>query len=560
MADYLDARVRYRSESVNTEVSSTLPSSSPLATPFINAKPTPLLSTNCPTNTILKSHGRPPWYGQDGQSLSPAFVVAIAGGSSSGKTHVARQIVRSLGSIPTVVIISQDSFYKKHTPEEVALAFASRFDLDHPDSIDMDLFASVSAVVLYEDSRVLVHEHQRLDETKYLYGATIIIGMVWSLIDKPLLQSLFSRGFRADRLRQPLIVVLQIFVQADSDLMLARRITRDTKERGRSVDGILEQYLRYVKPSYDNFVLPSARHADIIVPGKNNAVAIELICTHIGRELERRSRHFRQEMVGSLSVEPSLSRGPAREPSTEEIGLTVLEQTPQLKSIYTILRDRTSTRQDFIFFTDRLATLLVEKAMEKLPYREVVIETPVGVQSKGKTIDAELVFKHIHFSGGPLELGLQRVINDVAIGSLLVQSDSKTGDPLLFQVRLPNCIRERHSAVNTWVFLLDAQIGTGAAGFMAIRVLLDHGVKPAHIIFVTFLVARSGGVVHLRRTFPEVNIVTGAVDDGLHEVWVENAQRHAAYPDEDGFDNAQQHKAWVVEPGMGQIGDRYYLN
>lgn len=98
------------------------------------------------------------------------------------------------------------------------------------------------------------------------------------------------------------------------------------------------------------------------------------------------------------------------------------------------------------------------------------------------------------------------------------------------------------------------QIGTGAAGFMAIRVLLDHGVKPSHIIFITFLVSRSGGVAHLRRTFPEVNIVTGAVDDGLREVWLENAQRHAAYPDEDGFDNAQQHKAWVVEPGMGQIG------
>jgi uridine kinase len=116
---------------------------------------------------------------------------------------------------------------------------------------------------------------------------------------------------------------------------------------------------------------------------------------------------------------------------------------------------------------------------------------------------------------------------------------------------------------------------------MAIRVLLDHGVNPAHIIFVTFLVARSGGVAHLRRTFPEVNIVTGAVDDGLREVWLENAERHAAFPDEDGFDNAQEHKAWVVEPGMGQIGastsvlplaspasndffwfagDRYYLN
>jgi len=89
---------------------------------------------------------------------------------------------------------------------------------------------------------------------------------------------------------------------------------------------------------------------------------------------------------------------------------------------------------------------------------------------------------------------------------------------------------------------------------MAIRVLLDHGVNPAHIIFVTFLVARSGGIAHLRRTFPDVNIVTGAVDDGLHEVWLENAQPPVAFPDEDGFDNAAHHKAWVVDPGMGQIG------
>ena len=63
-------------------------------------------------------------------------------------------------------------------------------------------------------------------------------------------------------------------------------------------------------------------------------------------------------------------------------------------------------------------------------------------------------------SGGPLEQGLQRVISDVPIGSLLVQSDSKTGEPLLFHVKLPDCIRKRHLAVNTWVFLLDAQART----------------------------------------------------------------------------------------------------
>ncbi|KAF8269548.1 uridine kinase family-domain-containing protein [Lactarius quietus] len=368
-------------------------------------------------------------------------------------------------------------------------------------------------------------QHQRLDETKYLYGATIIIAEGIHALHDPELRKLYD---------------LKVFVQADSDLMLARRIARDTKERGRAVDGILEQYLRYVKPSFDNFVLPSSRHADIIVPGKDNAVAIELISTHIRRQLEQRSRHFRRKMAETLKR--SMSKGPSKELTIEDLGLTVLDQTPQLKVAPISIHHS-----------------LVERAMEKLPYREVAVETPVSENCKGKAIDAEsLCGVTILRSGGPLEQGLQRVISDVAIGSLLVQSESRTGEPLLFHVSLPECICVRDRAANTWVFLLDAQaricIGTGAAGFMAIRVLLDHGVNPAHIIFVTFLVTQSGGVVHLRRTFPDVNIVTGAVDDGLREVWLENAERHKVFPDEDGFDNEDQHKAWVIEPGMGQIG------
>ncbi|KAI0064778.1 armadillo/beta-catenin/plakoglobin [Artomyces pyxidatus] len=520
---------------------------SPVPTPTPSPKPDFLLTTKALTNTILKSHGRPPWYGEDGLPISPAFVIGIAGGSSSGKTHVARQIVRSLGSIPTVVILSQDSFYKKHSPEDLALAFASRYDFDHPNSIDMELFAScLSDLKNLQQTNIPIYsftEHQRLKETKYLYGATIILAEGIMALHDPEMRKLYD---------------LKIFVQADSDLMLARRIARDTKERGRSVDGILEQYLRFVKPSYDNFVAPSARHADIIVPGNDNHVAIELISTHIRRQLEQRSRHFRRRMAANLKR--SLSRGPARPLTVEELGITVMKQTPQLKGIYTVLRDKTSSRQDFIFFVDRLATLLIEKAMEKLPYRDKKITTPVGVETTGKIIDAESVCGvTILRSGGPLEQGLQRVINDVAIGSLLVQSDSKTGEPLLFQVVLPACIRERHRAANAWVFLLDAQIGTGAAAFMAIRVLLDHGVQQDHIIFVTFLVARSGGIELLRRTFPDVAIVTGAVDDGLREVWLENVARDTNFTEDDGFQNEDQHKAWVVEPGMGQIGDRYYL-
>lgn len=83
---------------------------------------------------------------------------------------------------------------------------------------------------------------------------------------------------------------------------------------------------------------------------------------------------------------------------------------------------------------------------------------------------------------------------------------------------------------------------------MAIRVLLDHGVPQDHIIFITFLVARCGGITVLQRAFPQVRIVSGAVDSSLRETWLESVE------DDDGQTAAEGRKVWVVEPGMGQIG------
>ncbi|KAJ8588445.1 P-loop containing nucleoside triphosphate hydrolase protein [Rhizopogon salebrosus TDB-379] len=497
-------------------------------------------SSQSKKNTILKSHGRPPWYGEDGLPICDAFVIGIAGGSASGKTHVARQIVRSLGSVPTVVILSQDSFYKRLTPDEVALAHANRLDLDQPDAIDMPMFtACLTDLKACRQTNIPVYsfaEHQRLDEVKYLYGAAIIITEGIMALHDPELRSLYD---------------LKVFVQCDSDLMLARRIQRDVKERRRSVEGVIEQYLRYVKPAFDNFVLPTARYADI-VPGSNNSVAIDLISTHIRRQMTERATHFRKHMA-SKTIECCLSDG-----NPVSSNLIVLPQTPQLKGIYTFLRDVKSNRQDFIFFVDRLATFLIEKAMEHLPYRPKTITTPVDVDCTGKELDVKssknVCGISIIRSGGPLTRGLQRVLSDVAIGSLLVQSDARTGEPLLLHVMLPKCVRERHQAVDTWVFLLDAQIGTAAAAFMAIRTLLDHGVQQDHIIFVTFLVARNGGVTILQRAFPKVKIVTGAVDEGLREAWLDHYNEQG-----EGQSEGDGRKVWIVEPGMGQIGDRYYL-
>ncbi|KAJ6576473.1 armadillo/beta-catenin/plakoglobin [Mycena vulgaris] len=509
------------------------PSRTPTPTPKLD------MTFHPKKNTILVSHGRPPWYGQDGLRISDAFVVGIAGGSGSGKTHVARQIVRALGSIPSVVILSQDSFYKPHTPEELVLAHANAFDFDHPDSIDMPMFAScLKDLKACQQSNIPIYSfttHQRVEETKYLYGAAIIIAEGIMALQDPGLRELYD---------------LKLFVQCDSDLMLARRLKRDVAERGRSVDGILEQYLRYVKPAYDNYVLPSQRHADIIVPGSNNTVAIDLICTHIRRKLHERSNHFRQKMaIPHLYASPSGT--PFPESKLEDLGLTILPQTRQLQGIFTILRSHTSSHQDFIFFVDRLSTLLMEYALQYLPYVAKTVTTPTEATFTGQAFSAKYVCGvSILRSGGALERGFRRVLNDVPMGSLLVQSSDSDGEPLMLHVMLPVCIRKRHMAEETWVFLLDAQIGTGAAAFMAIRILLDHGVKAEHIIFVTFLVARGGGVSVLRRAFPSVKIVTAGVDDIMQEGRLNGSHRE---------ENPHGRQVWAMVPGLGQIGDRYYL-
>ncbi|KAJ7158730.1 armadillo/beta-catenin/plakoglobin [Mycena filopes] len=460
-------------------------------------------------NTVLVSHGRPPWYGENGERITDAFVIGIAGGSGSGKTHVARQIVRALGSIPSVVILSQDSFYKHHTDEELCL-----LDLKECKQSNIPVYSFTT--------------HQRLEEPKYLYGANVIIAEGIMALQDPGLRELYD---------------LKLFVQCDSDLMLARRIKRDAEERGRDVKGILEQYLRYVKPAYDNYV-------PTIVPGSNNTVAIELICTHVRRKLQDRSTHFRQKMaIPHLYTSPSGTMIP--ESKVEDLDLTILPQTRQLKGIFTILRSDKSSRQDFIFFVDRLSTLLMEHALQYLPYAQKIVITPTDAAFTGQIMSAKYVCGvSILRSGGALERGFRRVLNDVPIGSLLVQSHTSDGEPLMLHVMLPVCIRKRHMAEEAWVFLLDAQIGTGASAFMAIRILLDHGVKPQHIIFVTFLVARGGGVSILRRAFPDIKIVTAGVDDVMQEGWITGLQ---------GEGNTEGRQVWAMLPGLGQIGDRYYL-
>lgn len=260
-------------------------------------------------------------------------------------------------------------------------------------------------------------------------------------------------------------------------------------------DRVASRYLRFVKPSYDNFVYPSSKYADIvrlpdlaisacrltfvhrikIVPGHDNGMAIELIVTHVKKMLQERSVSFRKRMARADAMIPK-----ALDRRADQLleGITVLPETPQLKvfvhptivgrniltyalaqGVLTLLRDKNTSRGDFIFQTDRLATIVIEKAMELIPFKSVSVETPVGVVTEGKAIAPHCVCGvSIIRSGGPLEKGLQRVIRDVRLGCLLIQSDPVSGEPLLLYSTLPSCVRERERSKDAWVFVLDAQV------------------------------------------------------------------------------------------------------
>ncbi|CAG8482903.1 1545_t:CDS:10 [Ambispora gerdemannii] len=425
-------------------------------------------------------------------------------GSASGKTGVSERIIKNLNA-PWVVLLSMDSFYKPLTPEQKTAAYNNDYNFDHPNSFDYNLLLE-TLQNLKEGRRVEIPlydfvTHSRLPATATIYGANVIIFEgIFALYDKQIMD----------------LMELKIFVDTDPDIRLARRLKRDISERGRDLHGVLQQYARFVKPSYDDFIHPTLKNADVIIPrGLENIVAIDLITKHIQRQLHERRLSFRWELA---KIECN-GEVPAN--------VIVLKETPQLKGIHTIIRDCATQRDDFIFYAERLATLVVERGLEEFPFKDVEITTPVNVNYLGKQLDAQLCGVSILRAGATMENGLRRVHKDVLIGKILIQSNPHTGEPQLHFLKLPSNINQ------CYVLLMDAQIATGAAGLMAIRVLLDHNVPEERIIFLTFL-ATPQGLHAIANAFPRVKVCTSMVDLKINE------------------------STLYIEPGMGNFGDRYF--
>jgi len=205
--------------------------------------------------------------------MARRILIGIAGGSGSGKTLVARTIVRELGS-DRVVVIDQDSYYKNL--EDVPIRDRDSRNFDHPDAFDQQLLEQHIRDLL--DGRPIEQpiydyaEHRRLPETRAIGEHTVIVLEGILIFGDP--------GLRA-------LMDIKLFIDADPDVRFIRRLRRDLMERGRSVDSIIRQYEESVRPMHLQFVDPAKRHADLIIPeGGHNQVAIDLVKSKI-RELLR---------------------------------------------------------------------------------------------------------------------------------------------------------------------------------------------------------------------------------------------------------------------------------
>ncbi|WP_102346727.1 uridine kinase [Bacillus sp. Marseille-P3661] len=208
-------------------------------------------------------------------TVKKPIVIGIAGGSGSGKTSVTRAIYEKFSN-QDIVVIEQDYYYKdqSHLPFEERLST----NYDHPLAFDNDLLIDhVQQLCNYKSIEKPVYDYQlhtRSNETILVNPTNVIILEGILILEDERLRSLMD---------------MKLFVDTDADIRIIRRILRDIKERGRKIDAVIEQYVSVVRPMHMQFIEPTKRYADIIVPeGGQNNVAIDLMATKIQTILEEK--------------------------------------------------------------------------------------------------------------------------------------------------------------------------------------------------------------------------------------------------------------------------------
>ena len=210
--------------------------------------------------------------------MSDVIVIGIAGGTGSGKSTITRKLIQRFGS--DVSVIHHDNYYKAH--HNMPYEERCKLNYDHPNAFDTDLL--IRAVEDLKNGLEVtcpVYDftiHDRSEETIIVRPARVIIVEGILIFESRELCSLMD---------------IKLYVDTDADVRILRRITRDVRDRGRSLESVIDQYLQTVKPMHEQFVEPSKKNADIIIPqGGHNKVAIDIISATIEKTLHEEAKQL----------------------------------------------------------------------------------------------------------------------------------------------------------------------------------------------------------------------------------------------------------------------------
>lgn len=211
------------------------------------------------------------------------FVIGIAGGSGSGKTTLAKRLREAIPDHS--VIISHDFYYKSN--EELSFEERQKLNYDHPDAFDTNRL--VEDIKRLKSGQAIDHptysftEHTRTAETVHIDPVPGIIVEGILIFENKALRDLMD---------------IKVFVDTDADVRFIRRLKRDVKKRGRSMESVIEQYMATVKPMHEQFVEPSKRYADLIIPeGGKNVVALHLLIDRIKALINHTTEHNLDEIL-----------------------------------------------------------------------------------------------------------------------------------------------------------------------------------------------------------------------------------------------------------------------
>jgi len=201
------------------------------------------------------------------------LTIGIAGGTGSGKTTITKRIVREFGG--DVAVLHHDSYYRAH--DDLPYAERAKLNYDHPNAFETDLMLEhVRALKRGEAIQCPVYDftvHNRSKDTVTVKPARVlVIEGILIFAERELCREMD----------------IKLFVDTDADVRILRRIVRDVRDRGRSLDSVVKQYLNTVKPMHEEFVEPSKRNADLIIPeGGRNQVAMDIVMERIRGYLRR---------------------------------------------------------------------------------------------------------------------------------------------------------------------------------------------------------------------------------------------------------------------------------